>query len=172
MAQEHDVLPWLSYKWSFDYPVGKYRAVLERLRGTPARIEEMLRSAEPGRIARRRGDKWSALEHVGHLWILDAELHHPRVEQFLRGETNLAAADMSNRVTFDRNFNAQGPAAVTAGFRAAREDMLRVLDPLTLDDAARVAIHPRLQLQMRLVDMCTFAADHDDHHLAMMRSLL
>jgi hypothetical protein len=25
---------------------------------------------------------------------------------------------------------------------------------------------------MRLVDLCTFAAEHDDHHMAMIRALL
>ena len=50
--------------------------------------------------------------------------------------------------------------------------MLQELDPLTLEDAARTALHPRLQKQMRLVDMCYFSAEHDDHHLAMMRALL
>lgn len=167
-----DVLPWLEYRWSFDFPVGMYRAVLERLRGTPARVEELLRDAGPARLANRHENKWSVLEHVGHLWVLDAELHHPRVEQFLRGETVLMAADMSNRATFDRNFNAMGAPHVTAGFRAARAAMLEVLDPLTLAAAACVALHPRLQKQMRLVDMCFFAAEHDDHHLAAMRALL
>jgi hypothetical protein len=40
------------------------------------------------------------------------------------------------------------------------------LDALTLADAERTAHHPRLDRPMRLVDMCYFAAQHDDHHLA------
>lgn len=167
-----DVLPWLEYRWSFDFPVGMYRAMLERLRGTPARIEELLRGASAEKLARQREGKWSIQEHVGHLWVLDAELHHRRVREFLRGATNLTAADMSNKATFDRNFNQMLFAEVAAGFRQARLDMLRDLDPLTLEHAGRVALHPRLQKQMRLVDMCYFCAEHDDHHLAMMRALL
>ena len=166
-----DVLPWLDYKWSFDFPVGMYRAVLERLRGTPARVEEMLAGRAAETLSRQHEGKWSALEHVGHLWILDAELHLPRIEQLLSGETTLAAADMSNRATFDRNFNALPGREVLAGFRAARATMMRRLDALTLEDAARAALHPRLQKQMRLVDLCFFAAEHDDHHLAVMRHL-
>ena len=167
-----EVLPWLEYKWNFDFPAGMYRAVLERLHGTPARIEEMLRAAPAQALASRYNGKWSVLEHVGHLWILDAELHGPRVAQFLRGDATLAAADMSNQATFDRDFNAMNAAQVCAGFRAARAEMLRVLDPLSPADAQRSALHPRLQKQMRLVDMCFFAAEHDDHHLAAMRELL
>ena len=168
----NDVLPWLEYKWSFDFPTGMYRAVLERLRGTPARIEEMLQGVATAALVEKRNGKWSIQEHIGHLWILDAELHEPRVHQFLSGEPNLQAADMSNKATFDRNFNVASAGDVLTGLRAARSQMLRVLDPLTLKDAARTALHPRLQKQMRLVDMCYFAAEHDDHHLAAMRQLL
>lgn len=167
-----DVLPWLEYKWTFDFPVGLYRAVLERLRGTPARIEELLREVPSERLARQGEGKWSIQEHVGHLWVLDAELHHRRVREFLRGQANLTAADMTNQATFDRTFNQMPFAEVAAGFRKARMEMLRDLDPRTLEDAARVALHPRLQKQMRLVDMCYFCAEHDDHHLAMIRALL
>jgi len=168
----NDVLPWLEYKWSFEFPTGMYRAVLERLRGTPARVEEMLAGASSSALAEKRAGKWSIQEHIGHLWILDAELHEPRAQQFLRGEANLLAADMSNKATFERNFNAMAAGDVLAGFRSARQGMLQTLDPLTLEDAARTALHPRLQKQMRLVDMCYFAAEHDDHHLAAMRALL
>lgn len=167
-----DVLPWLEYKWSFDFPAGMYRAILERLRGTPARLEEMLRDASTSRLTGKKDGKWSVLEEVGHLWVLEDELHRPRVEQFLRGETALMAADMSNKVTFERNFNAVPAAEVVAGFRTARRATLALLDPLTLADAARAALHPRLQKQMRLVDLCYFAAEHDDHHLAVIKTLL
>lgn len=167
-----DVLPWLEYKWSFDFPVGMYRAMLERLRGTPARIEELARGVSAEAVVRQHNGKWSAQEHVGHLWVLDAELHHARFEQYQRGEADLMAADMTNRATFDRNFNVKTFAEVAGGFREAREKMMRLLDALTLEDAARVALHPRLQKQMRLVDLCYFAAEHDDHHLAAMRAML
>jgi len=46
------------------------------------------------------------------------------------------------------------------------------LDPLTINDAARVAHHRGLTGRMRLFDLCFFAAEHDDHHLAMARALL
>ncbi len=167
-----DVLPWLDYKWNFDFPAGMYRAVLERLRGTPTRIEELLRDATASVLTQKKDGKWSVLEEIGHLWILEEELHRPRVEQFLRGESALMAADMSNKATFERNFCAMPATRVIEGFRAARQATMGLLDPLTLEQAARAALHPRLQKQMRLVDMCYFAAEHDDHHLAVIRALL
>lgn len=167
-----DVLPWLEYKWSFDFPAGMYRAIVERLRGTPARVEDLLRSMPQAVLVRQPGGKWSALEHVGHLYLLDEGLHHPRIEQYLRGERELYAADMSNRRTHEGGFNSVEPATLLQQFRAARERMVAALDGLSLDDAARVARHPRLQRDLRLVDLCFFCAEHDDHHLAAMRQLL
>lgn len=166
-----DVLPWLEYKWSFDFPVGMYRAILERLRGTPARLEEMLMEVPRETLTRKPDAKWSVLEQVGHLWAVE-DLHHRRVEQYLRGEKNLVAADMSNRKTNEGGFNQLPREVVLGQFRDARRNMMKVLDPLKLEDAARVALHPRLNVQMRLVDMCYFGAEHDDHHLAVIRSLL
>ncbi len=166
-----DVLPWLEYRWNFDFPVGMYRAILERLRGAPARMEELLRKAPPEALARQPAGKWSALEHAGHLWVLD-ELHHHRVEQYLGGDHVLDAADMTNRKTEEGNFNQMPVEHVLAGFRLAREAMVRLLEPLTPEDAARVATHPRLKLPMRLVDMCYFVGEHDDHHLAAARAAM
>jgi hypothetical protein len=167
-----DVLPWLEYRWTFDFPTGMYRAILARLAGAPARLEDLLREVPAADLARQPGGKWSALEHAGHLTILDEELHHPRIQQYLRGESALLAADMSNRATREHGFNQQAASEVLAGFRRARAVLLATLDPLTLADAARVALHPRLQRQLRLVDLCYFCAEHDDHHLAAIRSLL
>jgi hypothetical protein len=167
-----DVLPWLDYKWSFDFPVGMYRAILERLRGTPARLEEMMRGAAREALTRKPAGKWSALEHVGHLLVLDRTLHHLRCEQYLRGETELMAADMSNRATGEARFNERDPVELLREFRTARRAMLELLDPLPLADAARVALHPRLKRQLRLVDLCYFCAEHDDHHVAVIRALL
>ncbi len=167
-----DILPWLEYKWAFDFPVGMYRTILGRLRGTPARLEEMLRGASGAALTRKPEGKWSVQEHVGHLLVLEETLHCPRVEQYLRGETELMAADMSNRATGEADFNRRAVSDLLREFRGAREKTMRLLDPLTLADAARVASHPRLKMPLRLVDLCYFCAEHDDHHIAVMHSML
>jgi hypothetical protein len=168
--RKSDVLEWLEYKWNFDFPVGMYRAVLGRMRGTPARLEELLGGVDAARLTRKPGGKWSALEHVGHLTVLEERLHAPRVEQYLRGE-ELLAADMSNRATEEARFNERGAEELLREFRAAREKTLRRLDALTIEDAGRVARHPRLKVPMRLVDLCYFCAEHDDHHVAMIHQM-
>jgi uncharacterized damage-inducible protein DinB len=166
-----DVLPWLQYRWAFDFPVGMFRAVVERLRGAPARLEEAVRGAPPERLTRRRGDAWSAQENAGHL--LSAEpLWNRRIGEYLRREAALTAADMENRATKGSDYNERQVEAILLEFRAARAELVRILDGLDLDAAARTAHHPRLDRPMRLVDLCFFAAEHDDHHLALIHDLL
>jgi uncharacterized damage-inducible protein DinB len=166
-----DVLPWLEYRWSFDFPVGMFRAIVERLRGAPARLEGAVHNASPERLTRRAGETWSAQEHAGHLQSVEA-LWHRRIEEYLRGEGTLTAADMENRATKGSNYNERPLEEILEGFRGARGALVRALDVLDLDAAARMAHHPRLNRPMRLVDMCFFAAEHDDHHLAAMHDLL
>jgi len=166
-----DVLPWLEYRWIFDFPVGMFRAIVERVRGTPARLEELVCSVPPERLTRRAAGKWSAQEHAGHLIEVE-RLWQRRLEEFARGATVLTAADMANRATEAASYNERPIAAVADGFRAARAVTVATLDGLDLEAAGRSAHHPRLDRQMRLVDLCYFSAEHDDHHLAAIRELL
>ena len=166
-----DVLPWLEYRWVFDFPVGMFRVVLERLRGTPARLEELVRGVPAATLTRHEAGKWSAQQHAGHLWTLE-ELWQVRIGEYLQRATELSAADMGNRSTNEAGYNDRPIADIFARFRAARGETLAMLDPLTLNDAARVAHHPRLDRPLRLVDMCFFTAEHDDHHLAVIHGLL
>jgi uncharacterized damage-inducible protein DinB len=166
-----DVLDWLDYKWSFDFPVGMFRAICERLRGTPARLGERLADVPAARLTAKTGGKWSVLEHAGHLLLLE-QMWQARVEEFLRGAERLRPADIKNQATTNAGFDRQPPAKILGDFRNARAETMRTLDRLTLEDAARTSIHPRLNVPMRLVDHCFFAAEHDDHHLALIHSLL
>lgn len=166
-----DVLPWLEYRWSFDFPVGMFRAIVERLRGAPARLEETVRNASRERLTRRPGEAWSAQEIAGHLVSVEA-LWHRRIGEYLRGEGTLTAADMENRATKGSNYNERPLEAILEEFRSARGITVGILDGLDLEAAARTAHHPRLNRPIRLVDLCFFAAEHDDHHLAVIHDLL
>jgi len=165
------VLPWLEYRWSFDFPVGMFAAIRSRLAGAPGRIEELLAGRTPAELGRRLEGHWSVHENAGHLVMVE-RLWQVRLDEYLAGAEALTAADMSNRATARVDWGAQPIAEVMARFRAVRTETLAKLVPLKLDDAARVAHHPRLDRPMRLVDLCFFAAEHDDHHLATMAALL
>jgi len=136
-----------------------------RLRGTPARLEEIVRNVPRDVLVRKPGDKWSAQEHAGHLLDLEP-LWGARVEDFLHVGDTLTAADLRNRKTHDANHNARDLNDILAEFRAARSHLLDRVGALPSEAFARTMLHPRLKQPMRLVDHLYFAAEHDDHHLA------
>src|SRR4051794_12598014 len=91
-------LRWFDRRFAFDLPAAMFPLVVERLRGTPARIEDKVRGLSPEVLTRRDGDAWSIQEQVGHLLDLD-ELHTGRLDDFLAGAAVLRAADLTNRKT-------------------------------------------------------------------------
>ncbi|MBI3766721.1 MAG: DinB family protein [Ignavibacteriales bacterium] len=156
---------WVERTFDFNFPLGLFPCILERLRGTPPRLEEFLRLVPQTIYTVRIGDSWSIQEHVGHLFDLD-ELHDGRIDDYREGKTLLRAADLENRKTKEANHNAHSMDTILRNFRAARHHFIYRLENLDDDMIARVSEHPRLKQPMRLVDMAYFVAEHDDHHLA------
>jgi uncharacterized damage-inducible protein DinB len=161
---------WVDRKWEFSLPTAMHPFVLERIRGTPARVEEKVRSLPPGVLSRRDGDRWSIQEHVGHLLDLDG-LHAGRLDDYLAGERVLRAADMTNRKTWDAAHNARPIEEILRAFREERAAFVARLDGWPATGWGMKAEHPRLRLPMRVIDMAFFVAEHDDHHLAWMTEL-
>jgi hypothetical protein len=163
---------WASRKFEFEFEPDIYPAILMRLRGTPARLDELFRDADDAKVRHRPADgKWSALEHAGHL-IHTEVLWDARLSDYLAGVEVLTPADMSNAATFEADYNARGLADVLGQFRSVRQAFLDRLDSLNATDFARTALHPRLKVPMRLVDGLYFSAEHDDHELAWIWDLL
>jgi uncharacterized damage-inducible protein DinB len=160
-----EVPNWFERKFEFSFPVTQYPNLCVRLRGTPARLEEMLRNVPREVLVRRSAEKWSAQEHAGHLLDLEP-LWMARVEDFLRGGETLTVADLTNRKTDEANHNARPIAEILAAFRATRLQLANRAQALKPGNFARSMLHPRLKQPMRLVDHLFFVAEHDDHHLA------
>ena len=166
-----DVPAWFDRKFDFTFPLEQYANLCVRLRGTPARLEEIVHGVPRDVLIRKPGEKWSAQEHAGHLLDLEP-LWAARVEDFLGGGDTLTAADLTNRRTHDANHNARDVHAIARGFRVARARLLDRLGALPSDAFARTLLHPRLKQPMRLVDHLYFVAEHDDHHLAVIWELI
>lgn len=162
---------WVEREFEFNLPAGLFPCVVERLRGTPARLEELTRGLTHEELTAKPGGLWSIQEQAGHLLDLD-ELHEGRLEDYARGLEVLRAADMQNRKTEEAGHNAARLEDILAAFRVARLGFVRRLESLTEAEVAASALHPRLQKQMRVIDMAYFTAEHDDHHLASVSELL
>jgi hypothetical protein len=96
---------WFERKFRFDFPIQLYPNIVERLRGTPIRLEGKVVSVSSSLLTRRQGSSWSIQENIGHLLDLDA-LHAVRLQEFLNKAQVLTAADLKNQRTFDANHNA------------------------------------------------------------------
>jgi hypothetical protein len=78
---------------------------------------------------------------------------------------------MSNRKTYDAHHNELPVATILRDFRAARRGIVERLESFEPQMFERSALHPRLNVPMRLVDMLFFQAEHDDYHLARISEL-
>lgn len=156
---------WFERKFEFTFPVEQYPSLIVRLRGTPARLDEIVRDVPHNVLVRKAGEKWSAQEHAGHLLDLES-LWLARVGDFFSKGDTLTVADLSNRRTQEANHSGRAIADILAEFRGARKRLLDQLGGFVSEDYGRTKLHPRLRQPMRLVDHLYFVAEHDDHHLA------
>ena len=164
--------PWTQRAFSFDYPVSKWPDLLERVRGTPARAEARVARLGAAVLTRRPdGRGWSIQENLGHLIDL-GYLPLARIEQILRGERVLVAADIENRKTHEARHNDRDIGELLAEFRSDRAKLVQRFESLAEDDWARSALHPRLNQPMRIVDIAYFDAEHDDYHLGRIGELI
>jgi uncharacterized damage-inducible protein DinB len=147
---------WFERKFDFSFPAELYPNISARLRGTPARVEEILRGGPDEIRLRKPQGKWSVQEHAGHLLDLEP-LWAERVEDFFKG----GAA----------NYNARPLEQILGEFRRARLALVKRVNEIEPAMFGRTMIHPRLKTPMRLVDHLYFVAEHDDHHIAHMLEL-
>ena len=127
---------WVDRRFDFTLPEALFPVVAERLRGTPARIEDKVRSLSTDILTRRDGDAWSIQEHIGHLLDLD-ELHTGRLDDFLAGAEVLRPADMTNRRTWEGRHNERPIAELLQDFR--RERLAMFVSALQSAEIATVA---------------------------------
>ena len=163
-------IKWTDRRFNFDFPAGIYPEMIERVRGTPARLEELVNGLAPEILTSQADGRWSMQENAGHLLDLES-LVSQRVDEYLAGNAALHAADMSNRKTYEASHNEVPISTILNAFRTARSELVARLESLDADLFARSALHPRLNAQMRLVDMLFFQAEHDDYHLARISEL-
>jgi hypothetical protein len=164
-------IAWFERGFSFDLPVWMFPNVLERLRGTPARLEDRLLNLPQALLVKRDGDKWSIQEHAGHLLDLEA-LEVARLEDYVAGREALTPADLRNRKTQEAGHNLKEIGEILLAFRTERTEFVERLEALDEEFIERSAIHPRLKTPMRVIDLAFFKAEHDDHHLARISELI
>lgn len=144
---------------------------MERVRGTPARLEERVAGLTPEILTVRLAETWSIQENVGHLIDLEP-LWAGRLNDQIAGAEKLREADLENRRTHEAGHNSRPIDALLSEFRSERMAIVERLETLSAEDLTTTALHPRLEQPMSVIDLFFFVAEHDDHHLARISEIL
>ena len=162
---------WFERKFNFDFTENIFPSIIERLAGTPARLEEKFAAIPRDMQTISIDGTWTIKENVGHLTDLEP-LWQGRLEDLLNDQTELRPTDLQNRKTYEANHNAKPIEELLKDFRTIRKITVDSISALSEDIIFKSALHPRLKTPMRTMDLFLFVADHDDHHLARITELV
>ncbi len=162
---------WFERKFNFDFTENIFPSIIERLAGSPARLEEKFTTIPAEIQTMRIEGTWTIKENVGHLTDLEP-LWQGRLEDILNDKTELRPTDLQNSKTSEANHNAKPIEALLNDFRSIRKITIDKISTLREDIIFKSALHPRLKTPMRTMDLFLFVADHDDHHLARITELI
>lgn len=162
--------PWFERRFHFDYPPGLFPVIFSRLEGSIFRLYSLLSNADDELCSQSAGG-WSVKEHVGHLYDLE-DLWWKRLQDFRQNRAVLTAADLNNQKTKEASHNEQSLERLLELFSAERQRVLEEVYGFDEEMLTRVSVHPRLNQPMRLIDALYFVAEHDDHHISALSSLL
>lgn len=164
-------LPWSQRELAFGRPAEELPVLLERLWGTPNRLVGLLREVPPERMQLRVHGKWSVLEHIGHLLVMQERMR-VRVEDWSLYRDRLTAIDLSDQGPYVEATRHRDLGDVIEEFRLARNAFVRGVEQLPAKALHHFALHPCMGRSLRPMDMCLFLAEHDDHHLATVRRIV
>ena len=161
---------WFDRDFAFKPAQNIFPSILERLVGTPGRLEEKLKTIPTNVLTARLNGTWTIKENIGHLLDLEP-LWQGRLDDILSSKTELRPTDLQNSKTSLANHDATPTGELLASFRRARMHTVRLLEEVGEEDIFSSALHPRLKTPMRTLDLFLFVAEHDDHHLARITEL-
>jgi uncharacterized damage-inducible protein DinB len=162
---------WFERNFNFNTEQNIFPSIIERLAGTPARLEEKFKTIPEDFLTLRINNAWSIKENLGHLTDLEP-LWQGRLEDILSNKTELRPTDLQNTKTYLANHNDKPLQELLQSFRQVRTETVRALENIDESIVFKSALHPRLKTPMRTMDLFLFVAEHDDHHLARITELL
>ena len=162
---------WFDRKFDFSFTQNIFPSIIERLKGTPARLEEKVQTISDSIAIAKTNGGWSIKENIGHLIDLEP-LWMGRLEDILNKEIDLRPTDLTNQKTNEANHNARSLKDLLQEFRSIRKNTISRVEKLTTDQIYLTALHPRLKTPMRMMDHFLFVAEHDDHHLVKIQEII
>jgi uncharacterized damage-inducible protein DinB len=139
--------------------------------GTPARLLQLAGHEPPERLNLRRQGSWSVKEHIGHL-ILVQDRMEPRLEDIGQRRSQLTQVDLTDQEHFVAGHGRREMGDLIEEFRLKRIYFSERIMAMGQAELLHRAAHPCTGRWMTPADILYFLAEHDDHHLALMRQLL
>lgn len=162
---------WVDKNFEFNFPVEEYINLLLELERTISKVQELVGELPEPLLKRKTIEHWSIQENVGHLYNAD-QLFIGRLEDYKNGLKTLRPADLSGKKTDTADYNSENISNIMKSFQDRRTGYVNQLKELDEDMFAKISFHPRLEKDMRLVDMLQFQVEHDEHHLNAIKELL
>ena len=164
-------VPWSQRTFDYGRSLDELPVLLERVQGTAARLSQLLARQPADKLLLRSDGKWSAMEHLGHLLTLQ-DRFAPRVDDFEQRRPKLCDISLHDQEPLIRVHRTRMLGNVLEEFRTKRVAFANRVEHLQRRSLEHVAYHPCQERKMRPVDMLLWIAEHDDHHLASLRTLL
>jgi uncharacterized damage-inducible protein DinB len=165
-------LKWFERKFDFNFGVEEYNAIYLRLQQGPENLATVLHNISNDAIlSHQPGGKWSVKEHIGHLSLLEP-LWRTRIRDIAEKKPVLTPADLNNTATAEAGYNQYSISELLWKFEVERKETLLLLNSIDVIHQHYTSLHPRMQQPMRMIDIMYFTAEHDDHHIAVIRELI
>ncbi|MDI9357063.1 MAG: DinB family protein [Chitinophagaceae bacterium] len=163
-------IKWFERKFDFTSKQNTFPSIVERLIGTPIRIEEKCKTLSSDNATKRIHNTWSIKENIGHLVDMEP-LWQGRFED-IKNSRALRTADLQNTKTNTANHNNTPLEDLFYSFRTIRKQTILLLENIDEHILYQSGIHPRLKIPMRTIDLFLFVAEHDDHHLSRITEII
>lgn len=165
------IRPWAERHIPLGQPPEQLPFLLERVWGTPSRLVQLTVHEPLERLSLRRQGSWSVLEHIGHLVHLQDRMDE-RVDDFAAQRPCLCRIDLEGQEQLLAGYTSRTLGDVLEEFRLKRAYFVRRLSELDPGALRHAAKHPCRGEMATVADMVHYLAEHDDHHLALIRRLL
>lgn len=162
--------PWSQRTFAFVHPPWMLADFVERLRGVVPRLTLLLAGLDEATARRQPDGKWSIAQNAGHLADVE-ELWQVRLEDLRQGRAAYTPADAVKYQQAALRHQDRALPEIVADLAARRARFVDALVHASPGVQQASAFHPRLKVQMRLVDCAQFAAEHDDQHLLRIREI-
>ena len=164
-------VPWGQRTIEYGRSLDELPVLLERVQGTVSRVAALLSAQPVEKLNVQVHGKWSVMEHIGHLITLQ-DRFEGRVEDFENRRTSLCEISLHDQEAILHGHRLRALGDVLEEFRLKRMAFAQRLSMFRQATLEHVAYHPCQNKRMRPVDMLLWIAEHDDHHLASIRTIL